>query len=105
MTMKTSQEIQNAAAGPTRSAATLAVLTARNRRRHNRKSRIMSTHKPRHPAHRSASFHDASAREAYASRFRPIAIPAILAGTRWTPAALTSQHRDVPALLRNGFED
>ncbi|HEV2510907.1 hypothetical protein [Bosea sp. (in: a-proteobacteria)] len=65
----------------------------------------MSTHKPRHPAHRSASFHDASAREAYASRFRPIAIPAILAGTRWTPAALTSQHRDVPALLRNGFED
>jgi|GEM_PF-3916724 len=71
----------------------------------NWKPRTMSTHKPRHPAHRTASFHDASAREAYASRFRPIAIPAILAGTRWTPAALTSQRRDVPALLRNGFED
>lgn len=65
----------------------------------------MSTHKPRQPTQRSASFHDASAREAYASRFRPIGIPAILAGTRWASAALTSQHRDVPAILRNGSED
>jgi len=65
----------------------------------------MSSHKPRPTTPRSASFHDATAREAYASRFRPIAIPAILAGTRWTSAALISQHRDVPAILRNGSED
>jgi hypothetical protein len=33
VTMKTSREFHDAAAGPTRSAATLPVLTARNRRR------------------------------------------------------------------------
>jgi hypothetical protein len=65
----------------------------------------MSSQKPQQTAPRSASFHDATAREAYASRFRPIAIPAILAGTRWAPAALTPQRRDVPAILRSGSED
>jgi len=65
----------------------------------------MSTQQPRHPAQRSASFHDASARDVYAARFRPIAIPAVVAGTRWSPAALTSQHRSVPTFLRNGFDD
>ncbi len=65
----------------------------------------MSTHKPSHTVQRTASFHDASAREAYASRFRPIAIPAILAGTRWTRPALIAQHRDAPAFLRHGFDD
>lgn len=53
----------------------------------------------------SASFHDAAAREAYATHFRPIAIPAILAGTRWTSHAFQPRHRDVPAILRNGSED
>jgi hypothetical protein len=59
----------------------------------------------RQTPHRHASFHDASAREAYAARFRPIAIPAVAAGTRSSAQALVKQHRDVPAILRHGSED
>lgn len=55
-----------------------------------------------------ASFHDAAAREAYASHFRPIAFPAVAAGTRSRPDTLTDQRaerRDIPAILRHGFDD
>jgi hypothetical protein len=80
VTIKTSRQFQNAAAGSTRSAATLAFVDGPGTiGTTNWKPRIMSTHKPRLQAQRTASFHDASAREAYASRFRPIAIPAIVA--------------------------
>lgn len=57
----------------------------------------------------SASFHDATAKDAYASRFRPIAFPAVAAGTRRaTPAqdrAAEKKPDNVPAVLRNGFDD
>lgn len=54
-------------------------------------------------------FHDASAREVYAARFRPIAIQAVAAGTRQLSGAL-SQHGKVPrpelpGVLRHGFVD
>lgn len=57
----------------------------------------------------SASFHDATAREAYASRFRPIAIQAVAAGTRQASAALQKkdegQRGELPGVLRHGFDD
>jgi hypothetical protein len=58
------------------------------------------------PAH--ASFHDAAAREVYASRFRPIAFPAVAAGTRSRSETLKEERaekRDIPAILRHGFDD
>ncbi len=54
---------------------------------------------------RTASFHDASARDLYAPRFGSIGISAVAAGLslgkarRATPAA-----RDIPAILRHGPE-
>lgn len=57
----------------------------------------------------SASFHDAAAKDAYASRFRPIAFPAVAAGTRRASppeGQKTEKNPDnVPAILRNGFDD
>lgn len=57
----------------------------------------------------SASLHDATAREAYASHFRPIAIQAVAAGTRQVSAALQKKDEDqrieLPGILRQGFND
>ncbi|MCA0417819.1 MAG: hypothetical protein LCH80_03750 [Proteobacteria bacterium] len=54
-------------------------------------------------------FHDATARAIYASRFRPIAIRAVAAGTRQISPAL-KQHgearkAELPGVLRHGFYD
>ncbi|SDG75735.1 hypothetical protein [Bosea robiniae] len=64
------------------------------------------THAPT-PARKG--FHDATARATYASRFRPIAIRAVAAGTRQAVPAL-KQHgearkADLPGVLRHGFHD
>jgi len=60
------------------------------------------------PAPARKGFHDATARATYASRFRPIAIRAVAAGTRQAPAAL-KQHEErkaeLPGVLRHGFFD
>lgn len=73
------------------------------------KSGAMISLNARRTTQPSASFHDATAREAYASRFRPIAIQAIAAGTRKASAALQKkgeeQRVDLPGVLRNGFDD
>ncbi|RDJ20060.1 hypothetical protein DWF00_14770 [Bosea caraganae] len=56
----------------------------------------------------NATFHDAAAKDAYASRFRPIAFPAIAAGTRRAPAEEQNAEKkpeNIPAILRNGFDD
>lgn len=57
----------------------------------------------------SASFHDAAAKDAYASRFRPIAFPAVAAGTRRASPAearkAESKPDNIPSVLRNGFDD
>jgi hypothetical protein len=54
-------------------------------------------------------FHDASARAAYASHFRPIAIQAVAAGTRRNTRALNesseARKADLPSVLRDGFVD
>ncbi|CAH1671892.1 conserved hypothetical protein [Hyphomicrobiales bacterium] len=54
-------------------------------------------------------FHDASARETYAPRFRPIAIQAVAAGTRQLSGALRkhgeARRTDLPGVLRHGFSD
>ncbi|WP_353187437.1 hypothetical protein [Bosea sp. (in: a-proteobacteria)] len=54
-------------------------------------------------------FHDASARETYASLFRPIAIQAVAAGTRRNSEALREsgepRKADLPGVLRHGFDD
>lgn len=54
-------------------------------------------------------FHDATARAIYASRFRPIAIRAVAAGTRQVPPALKLQGEgrkaELPGVLRHGFYD
>ncbi|MBD3848771.1 hypothetical protein GGC47_001840 [Bosea sp. OAE752] len=54
-------------------------------------------------------FHDASARETYASRFRPIAIQAVAAGTRQSSPALRKlddeRRAELPGVLRHGFDD
>ncbi|WP_293812953.1 hypothetical protein [uncultured Bosea sp.] len=64
------------------------------------------THSPT-PA--SKGFHDATARATYASRFRPIAIRAVAAGTRQVPATLKLQGEgrkaELPGVLRHGFYD
>lgn len=68
----------------------------------------MPSANPRQTTQRSASFHDAAAKEAYASRFRPIAFPAVAAGTRRSSPALQTAERKsvtIPAVLRNGFDD
>jgi multidrug efflux pump subunit AcrB len=57
----------------------------------------------------SASLHDAAAREAYASRFRPIGIQAVAAGTRQASTAFQNkceeQRAELPGVLRHGFDD
>ena len=54
-------------------------------------------------------FHDAAARASYASRFRPIAIRAVAAGTRQVPPALKqhgeARRAELPGVLRHGFYD
>ncbi len=54
-------------------------------------------------------FHDASARETYASRFRPIAIQAVAAGTRRNSSALKelgeARKAELPSVLCHGFDD
>jgi hypothetical protein len=76
---------------------------------HSMKSGAMIPLSPRHTAPRSASFHDATARETYASWFRPIAIPAVAAGTRQVSRAFEKKSEDrrgeIPGVLRNGFDD
>jgi hypothetical protein len=64
---------------------------------------------PRHAVQANASFHDAKVKEAYASWFRPIALPAVAAGTRTASAALDKQRderrAELPGVLRHGFDD
>jgi hypothetical protein len=73
------------------------------------KSRSMTPADTRRKTQAHASFHDATAREAYASWFRPIALPAVAAGTRRPVAALDTREKDTPSrlagVLRNGFDD
>ena len=61
------------------------------------------------PTPASKGFHDAAARATYASRFRPIAIRAVAAGTRQAPPALKQQGEgrkaELPGVLRHGFFD
>lgn len=61
------------------------------------------------PKKPSASFHDTTARAAYASRFRPIAIAAVAAGTRPKVAELrqddAERRTELPGILRHGFDD
>ncbi len=54
---------------------------------------------------RSANFHDDAARQVYAPRFRAIGIAAVAAGTRRSAVPKALSPRDVPAILRNGFDD
>ncbi|MFN3673512.1 MAG: hypothetical protein ACK4VM_16525, partial [Bosea sp. (in: a-proteobacteria)] len=82
---------------------------ARNRRRTATLTDItMTPASPRRPT-LSASFHDASAREAYGHHFRPIGIQAVAAGTRQPvrelPLRSEERRDDRPAVLRNGFDD
>jgi hypothetical protein len=64
---------------------------------------------PRRPTQINASFHDPKAWEAYTSRFRPIAIQAVAAGTRRAASALPEDKEDKPSrlagVLRSDFED
>jgi hypothetical protein len=64
---------------------------------------------PREAVQANASFHDARVKETYASWFRPIALPAVAAGTRSASAALEKQRKelraDLPGVLRHGFDD
>jgi hypothetical protein len=54
-------------------------------------------------------FHDASARETYAARFRPIGIQAVAAGTRQLSGTLSRHGKapgpELPGVLRHGFSD
>ncbi|PZU88477.1 MAG: hypothetical protein DI527_17375 [Chelatococcus sp.] len=56
-----------------------------------------------------AGFHDTAAREAYASWFKPIAIPAVAAGTRPRAPELRTgdaeRRTELPGVLRHGFDD
>ncbi|SEG61430.1 hypothetical protein SAMN04488115_107336 [Bosea lathyri] len=76
---------------------------------HLMKSGAMIPLNPRSTAPRSASFHDATARETYASWFRPIAIPAVAAGTRQVSRTLERKSEDrrvdIPGVLRDDFDD
>ncbi|HEV7256910.1 MAG TPA: hypothetical protein VGN82_03940 [Bosea sp. (in: a-proteobacteria)] len=69
----------------------------------------MTSADPRRKIQTNASFHDSAAREAYASWFRPIALPALAAGTRRPDAALKMRAKDEPSrlagVLRHGFDD
>lgn len=61
------------------------------------------------PAPVRQGFHDPTARATYTSRFRPIAIRAVAAGTRQASPAL-KQHgearkAELPGVLRHGFHD
>jgi hypothetical protein len=73
------------------------------------KSEAMIPLSPRPPTHPSASLHDAKAREAYSSRFRPSAIAAVAAGTRCAAPALGEKSEDKPSrpagVLRDEFDD
>ena len=54
-------------------------------------------------------FHDATARATYTSRFRPIALRAVAAGTRQASPALKqhdeARRAELPGVLRHGFCD
>jgi hypothetical protein len=67
----------------------------------------MLSQKPSRAAAKSASFHDASARSVYTSRFRDIGISAVAASDaqRRSRPAQTPSIRELPAILRNGFDD
>ncbi len=75
----------------------------------NPKPEPMNPSHPRRQTQANASFHDATAKEAYASWFRPIALPAVAAGTRRPAAALDTRTKDVPSrpagVLRHDFDD
>lgn len=55
----------------------------------------------------SASFHDDAARKDYATRFRAIGISAVAASAamRRSGPPMTPSIRELPAILRNGFDD
>lgn len=69
----------------------------------------MLQHDARPPIQSRKGFHDATARETYASRFRPIAIQAVAAGTRQPSGALKkhgeARRAELPGVLRHGFDD
>lgn len=69
----------------------------------------MLQHDARHQLQLRKGFHDATARETYASQFRPIAIQAVAAGTRQPSGALRQQgearRAELPGVLRHGFDD
>jgi hypothetical protein len=67
----------------------------------------MLSQKSSRAAAKSASFHDASARSIYTSHFRAIGIPAVAASDaqRRSRPTQTPSLRDLPAILRNGFDD
>jgi hypothetical protein len=61
---------------------------------------------PRRETRKTASFHDASARAIYGSRFGTIAIPAVAAGvTQTRTRRATPAVHELPAILRHGWED
>ena len=74
-----------------------------------RKSGAMLQHDARPKMQDRRGFHDAKARETYASQFRPIAIQAVAAGTRQMSGALRkhgeTRKADLPGVLRHGFAD
>ncbi len=60
----------------------------------------------RRDARRTASFHDAAARMLYGERFAAIAIPAVAAGVAQARSRCAAPAaRDLPAILRNGWDD
>lgn len=65
----------------------------------------MARIQPRREDPRNANFHDDAARQAYAPQFRPIGIAAVAAGARRSPVTKAIAPRDIPAILRNGFDD
>ena len=60
----------------------------------------MRRENPRH-----ANFHDDTARQVYAPQFRAIGIAAVAAGARRSLATKAISPRDIPAILRNGYDD
>lgn len=67
----------------------------------------MPAPKPSRAAVKSASFHDDAARKDYTARFRAIGISAVAASDamRRSRPPLTPSMRELPAILRNGFDD
>lgn len=61
------------------------------------------------PTSANKGFHDAQARATYTPLFRPIAIPAVAAGTRQMSPALKqhgeARRAELPGVLRHGFYD